>query len=90
MRIRSAALADAISHGEVVVLHQPGSRLLADALTKLLPIGPLMRFKVGMGMVPFGQKNISVKSVSITSGNGVLLVKRCLYLTIVSTRIGLW
>lgn len=84
LRIRSAALADAISRGELMVFHQPGTRLLADALTKLLPVSPLLKFKVGMGMVPFGQKCVSVKSIGVSENKGVSVAKRCLSLILAS------
>lgn len=71
LRIRSSALADALKRGELQLFHMAGTRLLADALTKLLHAVPLRRFCIGMGMVsPSSQmkalKSLDVKPVSST------------------------
>ena len=71
LRIRSSALTDALKRGELQLFHMAGTRLLADALTKLLHAVPLRRFCIGMGMVsPSSEmkalKSLDVKPVSST------------------------
>ena len=50
LRIRSSALSEAIATKEVKLFHRRGTKLYADALTKILPAFPLSQFRTGMGM----------------------------------------
>ena len=56
LRIRSSALSDALNQKELALHHRSGTKLLADALTKLLPTVPLAVFRKGMGMSDVEQK----------------------------------
>ena len=48
LRIRAACVSEAVSNGEIILMHRPGSHLWADALTKVLPPALLERFKTGI------------------------------------------
>ena len=70
LRIRAAAISEAIQTGEVEVAHRMGTKLLADALTKLVPVANMERFREGMGMVrDEPQAAISVRMVKTVSGD---------------------
>ena len=65
LRIRAGALSEAIQRKEVVLDHRVGTKLLADALTKLVPVANLDRFREGMGMKSLPEKVVlAVKRVA--------------------------
>ena len=85
LRIRSSAIADALKRGELKMQHMAGTRLLADALTKLLHAVPLQRFCVGMGMIAPQVQSPSIRGLNVPTISSASVrerVSQCLGLLI--------